>query len=63
MGVFYKLDDYESRLFRRLEKAIEILSSSSIDICPNEFGLSDENVCPVHMDCQRCWEEGLNTIK
>jgi len=55
--------DYESRLYRQLQKAIEILGSPSIDICPNNYGLNDSSDCPEHKDCQRCWEDGLKTIK
>jgi len=55
--------DKANRLERQLNKIIEILGSSLIDICPNEFGLSGEDACPKHMDCQRCWEDGLKTIK
>ncbi|HEY8805111.1 MAG TPA: hypothetical protein VIM42_08425 [Clostridium sp.] len=52
------------KLQRQLNKTIEILGSSSVSICPNEFGLCDESVlCPEHVDCQKCWRKGLKTIK
>ena len=52
------------RLQRQFNKAVEILGSSSSDTCPNEYGLSDKDSdCPIHKDCQRCWEEALQTIK
>jgi len=53
--------DEIARLEKQLDKAIEILGSSSIDACPMHYGLNAE--CPEHNDCQRCWEEALSSIE
>jgi len=55
--------DEIARLNKQLDKAIEILGSSLLDVCPNEYGLSDDSQCPKHMDCQTCWDEALSSIE
>lgn len=56
--------DEIARLIKQLDKAIEVLGSPSIDVCPDEYGLSDTSAkCPEHQDCHRCWDDALSSIE
>ena len=61
--IIYYIDKV-SELEKKLNKVLDILGGSSINICPNEFGLGNEaSLCPEHINCRRCWDEGLDSLK
>ena len=61
--IIYYIDKV-SKLEKKLNKVLDILGDPSINICPNEFVLDNKSsLCPEHINCRRCWDEGLDSLK